>query len=112
MSITQDQTIWFPGIYNGREGVYDKRIADVSLVELVELVQKRAKEDGEWAIENGFVGDNEDKMRKMMKWVSNPENIEQCVGHILGAGMEHERTVDFVCRDLANASKWVGGSRD
>lgn len=107
MSITEDQTIWFPGIYNGREGDYVRTISVVSLNELTKLVQQRAKEDGEWAIENGFVGDNEDKMRKMMAFVSDPVHIQQCVGHILKAGNEGQTTVDWVCRDLANASKWA-----
>lgn len=104
MSITEDQTIWYPDVYNGRQGDYAKTVADVSLVELTELVQKRAQEDGQWAIDNGFVGDNEDKMRKMMAWVSNPENIQQCL-----EANPHE-TVDWICRDLANGSKYVHGS--
>lgn len=108
MSITEEQTIWFPGIYNGREGDYAKKVADVSLVELTELVTKRAQEDGQWAIDNGHVGNNEDKMRRMIAWVSDPENIRQCLNHILKEEMEHARTVDFVCRDLANGSKWAG----
>ena len=108
--ITEDQTIWFPGIYSGRQGAYAQKVADVSLVDLVKLVQKRAQQDGEWAIANGHVGENnenEPTMRKMMAWVSDPVNIEQCVGHILKEKMETERTVDFVCRDLANGSKYV-----
>lgn len=108
MSITKDQSIiWFPGIYHGREGDYAQRVVDIPLDELTRLVKQRAKDDGEWAIENGFVGDDEDKMRKMMAWVSTDENIEQCVAHIFAKALEYERTVDFVCRDLANASKWI-----
>lgn len=110
MSITEETTIWYPGIYAGRQGAYAQSVADVSLVELTGLVKQRAKEDGEWVIANGFVGDNEDAMRKMMAFVSNDENIQQCVGHILKEGMESERTVDWVCRDLANASKWRHGT--
>ena len=111
-NITKEQTIWYPGIYSGRKGDYAHKIAHVTLDELITLVEQRAKEDGEWTIENGLVGDNEDKMRRMMEWVMRSENIEQCVAHIYGNKMEHEYTVDWVCRDLANASKWVGGSRE
>lgn len=112
MNLTQEQTIWYPGIYDGRQGDYAKIVAEVPEKELIQLVQTRAQEDGEWAIENDFVGDNENVMRKMMEWVSNPENIRQCVEHVHKEEMENVRTVDWVCRDLANASKWIGGSRD
>lgn len=100
---TEDQTIWFPGIYTGRQGVYARKTSEFSLDEIVKLVQMRAQEDGEWAIKNGFVGNNEDKMRKMMAWVSNEDNIRQCL-----EANPHE-TIDWICRDLANGSKWVGG---
>jgi hypothetical protein len=111
MKIKEEQTIWFPGIYDGRsDGGYAKRIADVSLTELTELVQKRAQADGQWAIDNGFVGENESNMREMMAFVSDEKNILQCVGHIIKAGEEESHTVDWVCRDLANASKYVHGS--
>jgi hypothetical protein len=73
---------------------------------LIDLVQKRAKEDGEWAIENDLVGDNEDKMRQMMAWVSDPKHIVQCYEY----GDNKKETVDWICRDLANASKAIGGS--
>lgn len=106
MSIQEYETIWFPGIYGGRKGVYAKYASDIPREELVELVQKRAKEDGEWTIENGFVGNNEATMRKMMAWVSDEKNIIQCYEANL------DSTVDWLCRDLANASKWIGGSRD
>jgi hypothetical protein len=113
MHITEEQTIWFPGIYAGRtDGDYTKRIADVSLVELTELVKKRAQEDGQWTIDNGFVGNNESNMRQMMAFVSDDKNIQQCVGHIVKAGAEEDHTVDWVCRDLANASKYAHGSHD
>jgi hypothetical protein len=106
--LVEEQIIWFPGIYSGREGAYAKPIADVSTELLVDLVQKRAKEDGEWAIENGHVGGNEPLMREMMKWVSDPKNITQC------ADANPDETVDWVCRDLANGSKWIarGGASD
>lgn len=111
MSIKAEETIWFPGNYVGRsDGEYTKLIADVSMAELTELVQRRAQEDGEWTLANDLVGSNEVNMRKMMKFVSNPVNIEQCVGHILKAGAEADHTVDWVCQDLARASKYVHGS--
>jgi hypothetical protein len=111
--IVAEKTIWFPGFfYNGREGDYAKAVNELERETIIELVQKRAEEDGEWAIENGHVGNNEDVMRKMMAWVSDPKNINQCLDHIHKVNMGHERTVDWVCRDLANGSKWVGGSRD
>jgi len=114
MNVIQQETIWFPdisGIYKGRmDSDYTKLVADISVDDLIELVQKRAQEDGEWAIANGHVGEHnehEDKMRRMMEWVSKLENIKQCVEHIYKDGLENKRTVDFVCRDLANASKWA-----
>jgi hypothetical protein len=112
--IHEDETIWFPGIYAGRMGFdWVQKVADIAPPELVKLVQQRAQEDGEWAIANGFVGENnenEPRMRRMMEWVSNETNIDQCLGHILRAGEAELRSVDWVCRDLANASKWsVGG---
>jgi hypothetical protein len=110
--IKEEDTIWYPVMYGGREGAYAQKVADVSLVELTELVQKRAQEDGEWAIASGHVGNNEDVMRRMMAWVSDPINIQQCVSYILKEEAEAERTVDFVCRDLANASKNIMGTSD
>lgn len=107
----EQSIIWFPGIYRGREGDYAKKVGDISLPELMALVEKRAQEDGEWAIENKVVGENEANMRKMMEFVSTGINITQCVGHIRRNGTENETTVDWVCRELANASKFVHGSR-
>lgn len=110
MSVIEDQLIWFPGIYGGRtDPDYTQPVGELlfELDVLIERVQKRAQEDGEWAIKNGFVGDNEDKMRRFMAFVSDETNIRQCVDHIRKEGMETKRTVDWVCRDLANASKWM-----
>lgn len=104
--IHESETIWFPGIYNGREGEYLKKANQVMFDRLVELVQKRAKEDGEWVIKNGFVGNNEDKMRAMMEFVSDEKHIRQCFEYNDNA----EETIDWICRDLANASKWAHGS--
>lgn len=112
MSITEEQTIWYPGIYHGRtDGDYAKTVDEfinvLGMDSLIELVQQRARDDGEWAIENGHVGDNEDKMRRFMAFVSDEKNIRQCVAHIQKEEMSLERTADWVCRDLANASKWM-----
>lgn len=97
--------IWFPvnEVYEGREGPYAQRASDIRSDELVELVQKRAQEDGEWAIENGHVGENEDMMRQMMAWVSRRETIIQCADANLDKGV----TVDWVCRELAQASQFI-----
>jgi hypothetical protein len=45
-------------------------------------------------------------MRKMMAWVSNEKNIVQCAQTNLPYGP----TVDWICRDLANASKYIYGT--
>jgi hypothetical protein len=101
-----EQIMWFPGIYEGRTTEEFTQIAgSVPVEQVIEIVQKRAEEDGTWSIENGFVGDNEDVMRKFMAWVSDEKNIRQCVE------ANPEETVDWICRDLANASKWIMGSR-
>jgi hypothetical protein len=132
--IQNHETIWYPGIYGGRRTEpWTSSIEELEDDEIVDLVQQRASEDGEWAIENGFVGENnehEPLMRKMMEWVSDEKNIRQCIEatrkeesrrmaqHKLQADPDDEdgdefepRTVDYICRDLANGSKWVGGSR-
>jgi hypothetical protein len=104
--IKEHETIWYPEIYGGRtEGLWIKPVSELPEEEVIRLVQQRANEDGEWAIENGFVGDNEDTMRKMMAWVSKSENIIQCVR------ANPNETVDWVCRDLANATKHIMGTR-
>lgn len=106
-----ESLIWFPldSLYEPRtDGGYERLVSDVSLVELTSLVQHRAQEDGNWAIENGLVGENNanrDKMVRMMQFVGSDRNIQQCVGHLIKDGEEDERTVDWVCRDLAKASK-------
>lgn len=75
-------------------------------------MQGRAQADGEWNIVNGFVGDNEDAMRKMMAWVSDEKNIRQCVEHLIEIGEGNVRSIEWACRDLANASKWIHGTSD
>lgn len=107
MNITEEQTIWYPGIYAGRtEEEFLLHVSQVSVETIVDVVQKRAEKDGEWTIANGRVGDNEDKMRRMMAWVSDERNIRQCVNHIYTEKQERQRTLDWVCREMANASKW------
>ena len=105
--ITEEQLIWYPGIYGGRqEPEWTELVTNLDLETVTERVQRRAQEDGEWAIEHGFVGDNEDKMRRMMAWVSLETNIEQAYEYVREREPEMERTVDYLCRDLANGSKW------
>lgn len=108
--IYEDMTIWFPGIYNGRKGYYAKTVGELPDQRVIVLVQKRVREDGEWSIENGHVGDNEALMRQMMAWAGDSTNIAQALEHIYKEENAHIRTVDWLCRDLANASKWIAGS--
>jgi hypothetical protein len=112
--ITEAQTIWFPGIYHGRsEHDWTQPVSEVEIDDIIKRVQVRAREDGEWSIENGFVGpdnENEPIMRRMMEWVADEKNIRQCIAHIYKERLEKERTIDFVCRDLANGSKWARGA--
>lgn len=106
--ITEEQTIWFPGIYDGRsEPEWAQPMSEILVDVLVKRVQRRAREDGEWAIANGFVGDNEDKMRRMMAWVASEKNIRQAVEYLHRIKEADIRSVDWVCRDLANGSKWA-----
>lgn len=104
----EESIMWFPGFYKGREGVYAQEAWRIPQEELVGLVQKRAQEDGEWSIANGHVGGEEDMMRKMMEWVSRPKTIIQC----LEANLDKGPTVDWICRELAEASQRIAeGSR-
>lgn len=113
MDIVNEQTIWFPDdqLYSSRMGNgYSLPIEFVPLAKLIELVQKRVKEDGEWIIANGLVGEdneNEAKMLRMMAFAANEKNIGQCYEHILAEGKEKDLTVDWVCRELANASRFM-----
>lgn len=107
--ITPEMTIWYPGPdYKGREGVYAKTVGEIPDKQTVLLVQRRAREDGEWAIENNRVGDRPEFMRKMMAWVSDPTNITQCLERIYKEENAHICTVDWVCRELANVTKGIG----
>lgn len=100
--IKPEETIWYPGIYVGLDDSSYQQIASkIPSGTLISLVQNRAKADGEWAINNDFFGDSEDVMRKMMEWVSRTDNIMQCVE------ANPNETVDWVCRELAEASKVI-----
>lgn len=104
--ISDETVIWTLGEYKGREGAYAQFAGDISRQELVFLVQRRVKEDGKWAIENAKVaGENERIFRRMMEWVSEPKNIEQCYNSNLDIGP----TVDWICRNLAQASQRIAG---
>lgn len=108
MTPINPRNIWFPGAYVSREDdEYTQLASDPPFEMLVLLVQKRAKEDGEWAIENHLVGSNEDKMRLMMVFVSDRKHIGQCLEHIFAEERDEVATVDWVCRDLATAAKYM-----
>jgi hypothetical protein len=99
------ETIWYPGPdYIGRQDeLHQRHVSQVSEETLVDLVQLRAVEDGEWAIENGLVGDNDELMRRMMEWVGMKTNIIQCKQ----ANLDMNPTVDMICRELADVSKSI-----
>lgn len=111
--ITVEENMWFPGpdaLYKGREGVYAQSLSDFSGEDLTNLIQRRAHEDAEWAITNSLVGHNEELMRRMVGWVSRDRNIIQCVISIKEEEDEKdpsERTVNDMCRVLANAAKKI-----
>ena len=107
------QNMWYPGFdYVGRTGEYSKPVSEVDVDDIVKLVQGRAQADGEWNIVNGFVGDNEDAMRKMMAWVSDEKNIRRAF-RAFGVRPEHER--QNVCDDgegvAADEDRTVGARR-
>jgi hypothetical protein len=108
-----ENLMWFPSpdLYIGRDDPdYIQTVAGLSLERVIELVQARATEDGEWAIANGRVGPdnrNEPKMRQMMAFAADAKNIEQALDYIYKAQTEKTSTVDDVCRELAKASQWA-----
>lgn len=104
--INDNNNCFTHAIYHGREeDIYTRLVRDTPIEEIIPTVQTRIEIDGQWCIDNDRVGDNEDKMRRMMAWASNETNIRQCVNWILDREPAADRTVDFVCRDLCNASK-------
>jgi hypothetical protein len=115
MDPIEEQNIWYPGLYQPRtDGDYGKKVGDVLVNVTIGLVQQRVKEDGEWLIANNRVGPlnvSEPLMRRMMEWVVNEKNIWQCIQHIGKDGLAGERTVDWVCRELAEASVMIRGSQ-
>lgn len=113
MGISDENLMWFPDdlVYQGRDDPdYTQVVRGLALERIVELVQARATEDGEWAIANGRVGHNnrsEPTMRRMMEFASDPKNIEQALDYIYKAQTEGESTVDHICRELAKAARWA-----
>lgn len=96
------ENIFTLGIYRGRKD-YDIYAGSMPMERIVEIVQQRAEEDGEWCIKNNLIGNNEPKMRRMMSYVSNPSNIKRCIKY---TSMAHPLlSIDFICRDLANTSR-------
>ena len=113
--IDDSNIIWFPGVYHGNlDEEYQQEALYLPIEQVIELVQKRAKHDGEWCIANGRVGKdnaNEPKMRSMMEFVSDEKHIRQAVEYIQNGNAPSDSTVDYVCRDLANASHWAESAK-
>jgi hypothetical protein len=111
VELPPEANMWFPGpdsLYKGREGVYARSAIEFPRPELIRLVVKRIEEDGKWILDLGLTGGNEELMHKMIQWASNPRNITQC----FDSNAEQNPTVDWICRELANAAKRIGeGSR-
>lgn len=99
--------IFTTGIYHGKtEAPWLQKCLDVDVINLIELVRDRAEKDGQWCIDMDLVGDNEDKMRQMMAYVKSRHNIIRNINHQKEIG--RNETLDFLCRDLANGSRWAG----
>lgn len=97
--------IFTPGVYHGLDEIpYRHLLYQCELEKVIPIVQERAKNDGEWCIRMDLVGHNGDKMRRMIAYCSDPENIKAAFEYALG---EKDRNIDFLCRDLANASKSI-----
>lgn len=104
--IVPEENMWYPGpeaMYKGQTDLHSLEAHLATNDELVKMVQERAREDGEWVIENGLASGKEELMRKMIEWVSRSETIVQCADANLDKGV----TVDWVCRELANAAKKI-----
>lgn len=98
--------IFTPGIYHGKQAApWQQLCLDVDVINLIELVRDRAEKDGQWCIDMGLVGDNEDKMRRMMEYVKSRHNIIRNLNYQKENGQNE--TIDFLCRDLANGSRWA-----
>lgn len=106
--IPMHENMWFPGpsgAYEGRQGDYAEPVHTFPQERFIELVQTRAKEDGEWLLENSEEAANPAEFRKtvrqMIEWVSRPDNIIQ----VYESKLEYGPTVDWVCRELAAATQ-------
>lgn len=95
--------IFTPGVYHGLqdERVYSRLAADVSLVEASTLARIRAMRDGLFCIDNDLVGDDAFKMTEMIGFICDQENITR----FYAVACREKRTIDFLCRDLANSSR-------
>jgi len=100
------KNIFTIGIYHGLDRVdYNTLVKDMAIEFIIALVQERAQKDGQWCIDMDLVGPDEDRIRAMMAYVSDEANIRRNVKYQLDE--ETGVTVDFVCRDLANGSRWA-----
>lgn len=99
-----DQNIWYPGLdYKGREGDYAQPCVGTFPQEMViELVRKRAQEDYAWVMANGMASDSEERMSKMLVWVSDYKHIHQCLT------ANPDETIDWVCRELGKITHQLG----
>lgn len=99
-----EANVWWPGVYTGsNDPDYTRMASELASDEVIELVQQRIKKDGETMIEYDMVGPNENKMRIMMGLASDPSDIIKALLHASNA----DKTVDYLCRDLANYAKVV-----
>ena len=104
--ISEEEVIWYPGVYVGRRWDYAQKISDISVDAAIALVRRRAKEDGEWCIKN-WPEQDEAQMRRWMEYVSDENHIMPCISLIGDSDREKTTTVDWVCRRLANHSKLI-----
>jgi hypothetical protein len=103
-----EKNVWYPGLdYEAPKGDYEIKVNDVEVDVLLELVQTRIEQDGQWAIDNDRVGGKELKMRRMIDWATNHQNIHQCVEQIFKEGAEDEKTVGWVCREMTTAAQRI-----
>ena len=100
------KNIFTIGIYHGVDDPnFNALVKDTPISEILGRVQARAVLDGQWCIDMGLVGDNEDIMRAMMAYVMDEDNIKRNYAYQINE--ETGVTVDFMCRDLANGSRWA-----
>jgi len=100
------KNIFTIGIYHGVEYAgYNALVKDTPIETIINLVQERALKDAQWCVDMDLVGDNEDVMRKMEAYVTDVDNIKRNYAYQINN--ETGVTVDFMCRDLANGSRWA-----